>query len=85
MARSRPTPQQPDFVPDPNRSIEENIALLWDHLDTKDAQLSAILRGEIGKLEPLPPPGASRTNARRDFNEAVAVALDVDVDAEAQK
>lgn len=82
MTRRTSPPSAATFSVEPTATTEESLAALWDHLEAKDSELAALLRTHLTKLDPLPPPGQARTNARRQFNEAVAVALDSSLEPE---
>jgi hypothetical protein len=65
-----------DFNFDKQKSPAENISIFFDHLQTVDPEMSAILETYVYELLPLPPAGIGRNTKRQQTNEAIEKMLD---------
>ena len=71
----RQNSQNNAFVPSLMLSAAENIDLFLADLETKEPQLTQLLRQNLKKILPLPEETTDRTSARIAFNSAIAMAL----------
>ncbi len=66
----------PGFQFDQSKTFEENCQAFIDELETRDAELAAVLRENWDQLMTIVQGGESSSRNRADFNAVISAALD---------
>ena len=75
----------PSFRFDENKSFEENCDAFLEAIETDDAEMAAILRGNWNALAPVVQEGDRDSKARAQFNTTVAAILDARANSDRPK